>query len=62
VQAVLDYGAERRVHASEVPSACDSLRAFVNEVRAQSGMQKLSAAAAQILIDDATAIMTLLGC
>lgn len=49
------------VATADTPDACDGLRAFVNEVRAQAG-QKVPSATASSLIADAKQIQTALGC
>ena len=49
------------LQAGDTAGACISLRSFINEVAAQRG-KKISAADADNLIAEATAIMTQLGC
>jgi WD40 repeat protein len=49
------------IDASDTATACDSLGAFINECRAQSG-KKLTADQASQLINSATQIKTALGC
>jgi Tol biopolymer transport system component len=49
------------LEASDTATACDSLRAFINECQAQSG-KKLTAAQATQLINSANLIKTDLGC
>ena len=48
--------------AGDIAGACAGLADFLNEVRAQMGKKKLTAAQAQQLTDTANAIRTQLGC
>jgi hypothetical protein len=53
--------AQRKVGAGQIAVACNGLRAYLNEVRAQNG-KKLEAAYAQDLIDTDMAVQDALGC
>jgi probable HAF family extracellular repeat protein len=48
--------------ANDGPATCSMLRAFGNEVKAQSGKKKLSRNLAQQLMNDARAIRVAIGC
>jgi hypothetical protein len=49
------------LEGGDTPGACDSLRAFLNQVRAQNG-KKLTDAQAEVLTDVANELRALLGC